>query len=237
VKGDINCKGEYIYMNGTVGGTAILAATEIQTGDSAAFQEEVRYWDSDGQVDFGSSMFDRKAIYDPALEIKTAKLQYLGFTTLFILIAYLLSALLTITVIQYLFSNIMRRSARQSYTASGRSIAYGLALMLAVPIVAILLLVSLIGIPIGMVLLTLMVILGALNSAILAVFLANILNNRNRYNWRNGKIAGVSFLMFLLIKVITLIPVIGWIVMLVATAAMFGAFIRHYQDSRKKPVA
>lgn len=231
IKEDVNCKGDRIYINGTVGGKATLSANDIEIDDSAAFQGDVRYWDSDGTVDFKQSMFGKQPVLDPTLEIVRKKWHLLGFTAAVYVIWYLLSALVIIILAQYLFKKIMNRSSRIK-SQPVKSMAYGLAFIILVPITIILCFISLIGIPVGMLLITGLGILTIFNSAILSVFLANVINSRNQYNWSDRRLAGVAFLMFIMVKILSLVPVIGWIVILLATAVMFGMIIRTASEGR-----
>ena len=52
-------------MNGSIGGKSTLAAREIIIGNNAVFNDDVRYWNKKGALDFKQSLKNGKAIYDP----------------------------------------------------------------------------------------------------------------------------------------------------------------------------
>jgi cytoskeletal protein CcmA (bactofilin family) len=227
VEGELNCKGESLYINNTIGRQAKLAANDIQIGENAAFQDRVNYWDSDGEVDFKGSMFDRKPVFDQSLEIKQDNLDVIGLTTSLYLIWYLLAGLCAIILFQYLLKRFLKISADKKNALTAKSIGYGILFMIALPSAIVLAIITLIGIPIGILLTTLLLILTLFNSILLSVFLSNWVNNKYNRHWGNNKVIVFAFLLFITLKVITTIPFIGWLIIFFLTAAMFGAIIRN----------
>lgn len=59
-------------------GPSIIAARKITIGNDASFNNNVRYWNDKGSVDFRQSIKNGKAIYDPSLKIETGRWYYLG---------------------------------------------------------------------------------------------------------------------------------------------------------------
>jgi uncharacterized membrane protein YccF (DUF307 family) len=62
-------------------------------------------------------------------------------------------AFLMILFIQYLFSNNMKKAGDSVYKSALRSLAYGFLFCIAVPVVAVITIVTVIGLPIGIILL------------------------------------------------------------------------------------
>lgn len=227
IQGELNCRGDAIYIDGTIGRNARLAANDIQIGENAAFQDRVNYWTGDGDVDFRGSMFDRKPVFDNALAIKQPDWQLLGFASVLYLLWYLLASLCVIILFQYLLRKFFLRSANRDNTMTGKSFAYGLIFMIILPALIILSIISLIGIPIGVLLIMLLSGLAIFNSILLSIFAANWINNKYIKNWGNNKIIGIAFAIFIGIKIITLVPFIGWLILFVLSAIMFGSIVRN----------
>lgn len=222
---NIDCRGKKITVNGTVGGEAIIAARDIIIGSGAAFNGDVKYWNKKESLDFRQSVKRGKAMLDPSLRIRSGQWYYLGAATVLGLLWYLGMALLMILIVQYLFSSTMKRAAETSFNHTLKSLGLGFLFFIAVPVAAIAAFVTIIGVPIGLLLIMGYVTLILLTTVIISVVASNWLNNRNKYNWNFWRIAFGAFGVFVLLKLVSLTPFIGWLVIIVMACIAFGAIL------------
>src|SRR5690606_31740864 len=141
--------GGEITMDGVVKGKSTLAATKIMVGNKAEVYRDVQYWSDNNPVDFKNAMKYGDALYEPSLEIKSNRWQYLGFASVIGLLWYLLMAYVFILLIQYLFSTTMQKAALHDFTDKLRSVGYGFLFVVGMPIAIFFLAVTIIGIPLS----------------------------------------------------------------------------------------
>ncbi len=235
---DIDCRGGKIKINGGIGGKAVLAAEQIHLGERAAFGGNVRYWSRNGVIDFGPSLKNGSlAEFDPALRIRTGKWYFLGTTTLLGLLWYLGMALLMILLVQYLFSTSMKKAADTVFNATLKSLGAGLLYFIGVPVAALVAFVTIIGIPVGLLLVTGYIIGVLLVTVIISVVMANWINNRYQKNWTNWHLGFAAFGLFILLKLVSFTPFAGWLIMIFLALLVSGGILVNIQWKRKKPVA
>jgi hypothetical protein len=150
---DIDIRGGDLQMNGTVIGPAIIAANKITIGNDASFHNNVRYWNDKGSADFRQSIKNGKAVYDPSLKIETGRWYYLGGVSVLGLLWYIGMALLMIIIIEYLFNVTLQKAGDTVFNKTLRSLGFGFLFFIAVPVAAIIAFITIIGIPVGLLLL------------------------------------------------------------------------------------
>lgn len=225
---NIDCKGGKITINGTVQGPAVLAATdEIVIGNSAAFEKGVRYWSRNKRVDFKQSVKAGEAVYDPSLRMQHNRWYYLGFASVVGLIWYVGMVFLMIALVQYLFGNSMKKAADTAYNKALRSLGYGVLYWIGVPFAAAVACLTVIGVPLGVIVLLAYIVLLLLSTVITSVLGANWLNNRSATNWRYWRIVFVSLGIFIVLKILSFTPFLGWLILIVLTCIAFGALLQN----------
>jgi len=235
VSRDIDCRGGRITVNGAVGGKSVLSAKNIIIGNNAVFNGDVRYWTKKGSVDFKQSLKNSKAVYDPELQIITGEWYYLGATTVFGLLWYLGMAFLMLLIIQYLFSATMKKAADAVFNNSLKSLGFGFLFFIAVPIAAIVAFITVVGVPVGLLLLFGYITLILLAMVITSVVVANWFNNRYDKNWKLWRMVLVAFGIFIVLKLIIATPFIGWLLMLIMVCMAFGGILLNVNWKRKQP--
>jgi hypothetical protein len=222
---DIECRGGKITINGNINGRSIIAARQIYIGDNTSFNSDVRYWAKNKKVDFKQSLKNGKAIYDPALKISGSKWYYLGAVSILGLLWYLGMALVMILLIQYLFPSTLKKAADIFYNTPMKSFGFGLLFFIGVPVIAVLAFISVIGVPVGLLLIFSYVVLVLLAVVITSSVLANWINNRYEKNWDYWRLAFTAFGIFIVLRLITLTPIAGWLVMILLCCAAFGSIV------------
>lgn len=232
VSKDLDSRGQKVTINGKVGGESVLSANEIKIGRDAAFARNVRYW-SDNNVNFGQSLKGGKAVPDESLRIAEGSWKFLGFASLMGLLWYLGAAFVFIVLIQYLFGRRIQRAADtlSAHTAL-RFIAYGFLFFILAPILIFISLLTLVGIPLGLLMMVFYIALILLASIITSVVLANWVNTHYTFQTGRWRQIWTALAIFILIKIVSLIPVAGWLLMIAAICLAFGLLIRQFIHPR-----
>ncbi len=231
---DIDCRGGKITVNGTIGGKAAISATDIIIGNNAAFNSDVRYWNKKGTLDFKQALKSGKATYDASLRMQTGKWYYLGAATIIGLLWYLGMALLMIMIVEYLFGYTMKKAADTVLNNSLKCLGYGFLFLLGVPLAAVVTLVTIIGVPIGILLLFGYVALIILAAVVTSVAAAHWFNNRNSYQWNYWRMVFAAFGIFIVLKLLSSIPFVGWLLMILLTCMAFGGILLNINWKRKQ---
>jgi hypothetical protein len=230
---DFDCRGGNITINGVIQGKTILAASsKIIIGENAEFKNEVRYW-APSKVDFKQSLKNGNAVFDNSLKVKYSRWYYLGFNAFWGLIWYIGMAFLMILVIQYLFSKTMKRAGDSVYNSTLRSLGYGLLFFVAMPIISIIAFITLIGVPIGIILLLSYIILILFATCITSVVASNWLNNLRNSEFNFWKISFSALGIFILLKILAFTPFLGWLIMGFLVLIAFGAILLNVNWRKK----
>lgn len=155
----------------------------------------------------------------PHRVIYTEYVSALGF------IWYHLSVLIFLMLIQYLFSDILRKAADQALHHTFRSILLGLLFFVAVPILVFLLMATLLGIPLGLLMLFAYVVLVLLCIFISAVSAANWMNRLRNLNWKFWPLSILALSIFLVLNLLLMIPVLGWVILGIFSCLAFGSVL------------
>jgi len=230
---DVDCRGGRITINGIIQGKAMLGASgKIVIGDNAEFRNEVHYW-TPHKVNFRQSLKAGNAVFDPALKVKYGRWYYLGSSTWLGLLWYIGTAFLMIMIIQYLFSNTMKKAANSVFNSPLRSLAYGFLFCIAVPVIAAITFITIIGLPVGIILLFSYIMLILLATSITSVVVANWLNNLGNLNQKFWKIVFSALGIFILLKILTYTPFLGWLIMVLLAFISFGSILLNVNWSRR----
>ncbi len=232
---DVDLRGGHLTINGGIGGNTVLAARTIVLGESASFKGNIRYWNKQGTLGLKNNSVKGKALFDPSLRIRTGEWYYLGAVTIFGFLWYIGMALLMIIVVQYLFSATIKKSAETAFGKTLQSLGVGFSFFILIPIVVVILLVTIIGVPVAVLLLFGYVSLILLSTVITSVLAANWINNRNNFHWSFIRLVLVSIIIFVILKLITFTPFFGWVVMALLVCISFGAILLNINWKAKRP--
>jgi len=234
---DVDTRGAFLSMNGTVRGQSILAADKIEVGNDAAFYQNVSFWQNNPGLDFKGAIKLGKAVYDPSLEVEKYKWQYMGFASVLVMIWYLAAAFVFILLIQYFFKKTLSRAADEAFRNTARSIGYGLSFFISAPVAVCILMITLVGIPLGVLLLLAYATVLILASVISSVVIANWINKRSNHNWSLGRLSLTALGVFILLKFLAQIPVLGWLMMLIICSLTFGSIVVDVYARRRKMIS
>ncbi|USG65243.1 polymer-forming cytoskeletal protein [Brevibacillus ruminantium] len=144
----------------------------------------------------------------------------LGYLPLFLAFASLLSTLLLWLAIRFLFPAGLTGIYRQLDLGKGSTYVWGTCLVLGIPLLMILLWISLIGIPVGLILLSVFLILTWLAKVFVGAWLGIRLTER--FHWKSSPLLA-ELLGVIALQCLLLIPLLGWLMALPVWVAFFGA--------------
>lgn len=232
---DIDCRGGEIAIDGIVRGKSVLVAGDkLIIGNNAVFLNDVRYWAPYRQVAFKNSIKKGNVIYDASLRPTSRQWYFLGFSSILGLVWYLGTVFITIMIIQYLFSRTMKRAGQTVYDKTLRSLGYGVLFWLCVPVAVVIAFITIIGVPVGVLLLFSYLMLALFAGAITSVVAANWLNRRSLANWPYRQMVIVALGLFIIFKLVSLTPFLGWIVFALFVTIAFGAILQNVNWRRNK---
>lgn len=223
----IEARAENATINGKVDDEAVLSAHTIVIGEKAHFSKNLRYWNKVGRLDAGASIDASDIVLDPSLEMESGKWHYLGFPTLLMVTWYLGMVMVFIVLLQYLFAGTFRRSAETIRDFSLKSLGLGVLLLLGIPISIVVLFLTIVGIPLGLLMLVGYATLLLLGTIIVAILIANWINNTYDHSWSGFRIMMVSFIIFVILKLATLTPGIGPAIMFILICMGFGGLFQN----------
>jgi cytoskeletal protein CcmA (bactofilin family) len=226
IKGFLEAKAREIGISGNVSGPASIAASTINISPAATFSNDIRFWNDDGSLAISDQAHKGSITYDPSLEVARPRPELLGFSSVLLLAWYLGTALIMIWLIEYLFSNTFRKAAAAVLNHSLKSLAFGFLYFVAVPAACVLLAITVLGLPIGILGMIAYIVLIVLATVITAIIVANWINAvYYKSSWRLPAIVFTAFGIFVALKLITLTPIVGPMIIALMVCMAFGAII------------
>ena len=217
-----------IRMNGSILGDAILQAQEIKLGEQAKFHGKVDYWQNGGELDFGSTLFGGEANFDEGLAFSEdwdSGMNYFGLGFFMFWFLRLIGVGLFLMVLVWLASHRFRDAADRLLVQPVQSLGIGFLYLIGVPVVSIILMAIVIGLPFGVFLLANYGFSLLFGQMIAILLLTYAFTNYYQKDWSRGMIWMVAILGYILLNVISWIPVLGFLVNLIVIAAAFGALL------------
>lgn len=239
VQGDAEVNGGVLALSNTILGNLRLRADQVTLGDSAVVGGDLRYWLKSGERDFGSSV-KGTVTFDPALSRLPDVRMKAGFATAFLagvlgLIGLkFLSGVLAILVFVLLTKTFFRDAAKRVLKTPWRDLWYGFLYFAVMPIIAFLLLITVIGIPFALLAGVAYIFSFVFALPVASVLTAWVIDQKYAKGWSKTKLFLAATGCYLLLKILGLIPVIGWIPVVLAVLIAFGALLQIKVERLKK---
>lgn len=225
VLGNVECKGRTFYFNGAIDGFAVISATEnITVGTNAHFMKPLRYWTPQKRIRFNGAI-SNGSYFDKNLKIGSEEWYFLGFSSLIAVLWYMAMVATTILLIQYLFSATMKKAARSLGDNFGKMLAYGILFLVSVPVLAVLVCVTIVGLPVGLILMLGYGLLLALSTSVSAVVISNLIHQQKGAKGGLLRIGLTAMGIFVALKIISFIPIVGFLLTVVIIAVCIGAIV------------
>ena len=219
-------------LNGEIFGEATLVAEDLDLGSDARFHKDVRYWQSGGEIEFGDRLLNgAQATFDESLkkDIKAERDFNIGKLLGFLTIYRILAAALIIAILIMLFSRYFKPVGTQLPSNWIAKLGYGLLYVLGGPILIIILMITVIGIPLGLICLFLYFLGLFLSHAFFSIFLAYTMRDYFNREWGRGMIWLSAVIVFIIIKVLGAVPFLGWLISIAITILALGAIILSFR--------
>ena len=234
VTGGSQLRTDDLWFNGTVEGPTTLIAQTLNIGSEAQFYGDVTYWTEAGEMDFGNSLKNVNANFDPNLidQDEEYPIGIVSITSFGFWLFYIISAFLLILLLNVAFRQQFKGAAGQLDDKLLKSLGNGLIYILGLPIIIVFCMVIIVGIPIGLFLLGIYFFSLLFGHAIAALIITYYLNNRNEKSWNFWTIALLSLGIAIIIRLITLLPFLGVLISLLIIAVAYGAVYLYFMDMR-----
>ncbi len=227
VKKKVDIKASNVKINGTISSDAKIAAQDkIEIGDSAKINGNLNYWQKKDKNSLFEDQVTGKVIYDEDLKIRPDfEARGPNFVGRIVgLIIGLLRAALIIGLISWLCKKLFKRAAQYFEEKPWNSLGYGTLYMVLVPVISLLLMIIVIGMPLGALTLV-FYIFGFLFflKPVLAYTAAYYINRKYKKKWDDMKVFWVALGIVAAIRILKMIPIIGGLFGLIAFVAGLAA--------------
>ena len=152
---DLIVKSGSLKINGIVKGKAELAAQNINLGNDAQFYKDVEYWNSEGNLDFGSTLLGgATSFYNDDLSAYESDMnwQYLGVGIFMFWLYRLLVGALMIGLGIWMFHKFFSRNVEEINRNYFGHLGMGIIYVIGLPLLILLAFMTMVGIPVGFIL-------------------------------------------------------------------------------------
>jgi hypothetical protein len=245
VHGDARFYGdEQIKLNGRIDGETVVTARNVTLGSAAGFGKDVVYWRKRGELDFGQTSVGGQVRFAPELKrdepggarLSKERVVRKGLGAAFSLFFFgtFLSGILAVAIGVLLFKRTFREAGEVLHITFWKGLGVGILTYLLLPVTALIAMFTLVGIPIGLLLLTLFAFSVIFGRVITAIAFAAWIERRRAGQWSAGRLMLAAMGLFAVIKLAGLVPFLGWVLVLLATLAGYGALVAALLDSRRE---
>lgn len=235
IDGQLDIVGGELNLYATVNGTSSISAQNLNLSPEARFNSNVRYWSNEGKVDFqdylsegASATFDEdlKKEFDFEFDMKKAMWTFTLFR--------IFSGLVLISLLVALMGRFFRRHAGGVKDQIGNYLGLGLLLFLGLPVLSMVAFGTVIGIPLGVVGMSLFVILLIMANALTAVVAAHEIREYRREDWGTGVMIAISAGLFIALRLLDMVPVAGSLVNFALSAIAVGYVLKMLRKKRRE---
>lgn len=219
--------GEFVTLNGEIGGDATVNSEELTVGQSAAIEGDLRY-ESPNEATIsptasvaGQTDYTERDTWERQWNV--TQQERWQFRLLYALWS-LLAALVVWVMIKLLKPHFWSDTTVPIGSEPLKTLGFGLLALIATPFVAMLLMITVIGIPMGIILVMLYGIALYISKIIVALFIGSlILKSYERE--RFGKEFLLVLIGLVILELLMLIPYVGWVFGTIIVIAGLGALI------------
>ena len=238
VDGNMGGNANSITVTGTVGGNIDLTVNKLTMASSSEVKGNLKYTSSnEAVVQSGAKITGTTTHLPPSGKTTSWSLfpAMAGLAVVWTIFFYLMILLTGIIVILIARRRItLMASSIQS--RPWQSLGWGALILVATPIVAIIVMISIIGIPLGLIALVLYGIALYLSQIPVGLLIGRLIIRQNRPIESRGLMIGALALGLLILIVLASIPVVGWIFGLATILLGLGALITASIKTEFKPV-
>lgn len=218
VGGFVEIYAEDVTLDGTITGNAKIVSKSFKYINDSSIKGDLEYWTVEREMDI-DSIVAGSVFYNEDLGMSSNEKAIAAGGMAAVLIALvaalslykLLSTLLLISILVLTTKKYFPTAAKECMQNPWMSMLTGGLFIVLTPIVAILFMVTLIGIPIGFAIIAMYIVVLFFAKAFAAITLAQWYALRKKKTWKSFKLIGASVLVYALISIISIVPVLGWL--------------------------
>jgi cytoskeletal protein CcmA (bactofilin family) len=238
--GSVDARGGNLVVAGPIEGDAVLSADRLDVAQGGSFRGAVTYWAGNRPVKFGTSLASgQQASFQPSLiagahrgEGKVAE----GIAAVLGVFAVLslLSAMLVMGLLVFISKTFFTEAAKRVQQKPAVSFLLGLAWFIIMPVAVFLLMLTIIGIPLGLLALAAYFFMLFFAVPLTSLVLARWLERANEWEWNKLSFFGASVGVYVVLRLIGIVPVVGWITKGVLVLLALGALLMTKWNRVKK---
>lgn len=224
----LEIKAQDVNFNGVVRGTAVLAAEDLKILNNASFHSDVTYWSKAGEMDLSKYLEEgASATYDERLSFKTnIDKGFIRKGLVGLAVFRIVSAALMIVLMVSFFAPFFEKHTGNIKEHFGNYLGVGSLFLVATPFAAILAFVTVIGIPIGFIMISGWAIALTVAHSLTAVVAAYELEKYLNREWNTIVTMAVAVAGFVVLKLVGMMAFPGQLITFVLTAIAIGAVIQ-----------
>lgn len=234
IGGDVEMMGGNVEFGSVVTGNVVISAERLSVASTASIGKDLRYWSEGGETKF--PRVRGKTTFDSALAHYGNDDAVMGIVALMGM--WMLYSILSGAAVVLLFVLISKRffADAAGYLRSSPGVAFvsGALYFLLLPVLGVLLCVTVIGIPLGIVAFASLGMTLLLATPLTALTFAKLLEHRGGKHWGKPSLFGVSIILLIVLKLLCIVPFVGWLVKIVAIAFAVGALLMAKYHAYKK---
>ncbi|MCK5289739.1 MAG: hypothetical protein KAJ56_02235 [Candidatus Aenigmarchaeota archaeon] len=214
---DVNIAGQTVTVTGIIGGNATIKSESLTIQESSAINGSLNYT-SPKEADIKNiDSIKGDIVYTKKIEIKKTYIESIKSSIWSILSLFLIGLLII-----YIMPGFIERTEKTIRTRTLKSMLFGFIGLIIIPIVAFIMIFTLIGIPLSLIIFALYIIGLYISTIFVGIALGQKILNRT-----NKKKAGILSLLIGLIalNLIFILPYIGGLAKIISLVLGFGALI------------
>ncbi|RJQ29030.1 hypothetical protein C4565_02775 [Candidatus Parcubacteria bacterium] len=221
VKGNVKIAGGEIYINAPIDGNVNIKAEKLTLGSGADIKGNLVYEAmKPASMESGAKVQGKTTFTE--IKNKAKKSGVVGFLT-FALFAKFLMLLVTALLVGLIFRKYSKELVEQAVSNPLKELGRGIITIIVLPVLSIILLVTIIGIPLGILGLLSFIMLFIYGGIVTPIFLGSLvykwISKKSEYtiNWKTILLGVIIYLL------LGLIPFLGWIAICVSVLITLGA--------------
>lgn len=226
VKGSLKIAGGEIYINGPIGGDADIKAEKLTLGPNADIKGDLKYSAIKTVVIEEGGQVRGETVFTQLKGNKEIKRNVVGAIFGFLTLAFAAKFLMLLTaalVLGLVFRRYSKELVEKATLNPLKELGRGIITLIVLPILSVILLITVIGIPLGIIGLLSFAILSIFAMIITPIFLGALVHKwifkKSAYtvNWKTILLGAAVYM------ILGLIPFLGWIAICVSVAITIGA--------------
>lgn len=226
--GPLDIKAGELNLNGTYNSSGRFVASKtlaVQSG--TVFNAPIEYYQPTGQMNFTSYLKNNAtATYQASLAPQEKTTNWGGVAAAamgWFALVTLVSAMVVMGLFIGLGGSLVGQIADDLKKHFWLRSAGGLIYFIVLPVVSLILMITLIGMPLGLLSLAIFIFSLIFAKMVTAVILAAWLVRQTKKNWTGWRLWLVAVGFYIILRVLGYIPIVGWLAGALAVCAVFGA--------------